>query len=197
MGNTKDMKPKRFKVVEGNDCFSLTMPWFRYSTLVLLLPVILFNSFILVLIAAWTGIIDFELKGFHPIAPILLFSAIIQPVTYYTIASLVNKTTVKVTNEKLTIKHHPIWFFGNVSWKCDEIKEVGIRFHSTSDRGGGGRGYYSVYVIGKFSIKRTIKSQICDHGTAMYIVKTLNEQLRSARDNENLEEASGKSHVNH
>ncbi|QDU78843.1 hypothetical protein Pla110_05470 [Polystyrenella longa] len=111
--------PDNYEINEYHGVLHITWKWFNWGILFLVFFCVIWDGFLVVwyFIAATQGMDGkFSLIAF--LFP-LLHVAVGALLTYYTIASLFNRTTILVGDHRLSIKHGPI------PWKGVELRDTG------------------------------------------------------------------------
>jgi hypothetical protein len=101
--------PSRFQVEDRDGATRITWRWFTPVHLFLIFFCIAWDGFLLM----WYGI---ALTAEAPLIAIVFPVAHVAAgvgLTYYTLTGLVNRTTVEVSRNQLTIRHHPLPWWGN------------------------------------------------------------------------------------
>ena len=99
-------------------------------------------------------------------------------ITYYVIASLVNKTDVTISPSGVQIQTGPAWWIGNKEVPLDEISQVIVRERSMNRNGR----TYNVMYADRSRKERKLVAWISQSDQAEFIADTIRETLGLAAD---------------
>lgn len=94
--------------------------------------------------------------------------------TYYVLASLVNKTDFVISESGVTVTSGPAPWIGNCQVRADEIEQVMVR----ERRGNKGRRTYSVMYAGSSRKEKRLVSWLANQDQAEFIAETIRDILR-------------------
>lgn len=141
MNNPKDTTlPKNMSICVNDDKLNITLTWFGLSLCNFILQAILAVSMSTITLST---LINFESVS---LSTTIIFIAISVCSTYQAIATWLNKTTINVTKNRISIIHEPIPWPGKKSFNGKDIKQVYIKEKKTVQNG---IAYYSydIYII--------------------------------------------------
>lgn len=131
-------QPKGITVRELPDAFEIERKWFGPSAFGLLIFVILWDGF---LVFWYSMALGGGMKGGNGIEwgavlfP-LIHVAVGLGMTYFCIASFINKTLIRVTVNELTVKHGPIPTFGNKTLMTLNVAQIYCKKKVTRTKNG-------------------------------------------------------------
>ena len=96
------------------------------------------------------------------------------PMFYHSLAGLLNTTTVRIHNGALTIRHHPLPWFGSLTLEFSEIKQVYVKeiIHGENNRS------YEVWAILDFDTHKMILKDLSDVEHGLYFEQEIERVLK-------------------
>lgn len=163
--------PKGVEVATGPDILQITYRWFSAKYIFMLIFTILWNGFMLV----WHGIS--LLSGAWMMSAFgLLHTAVGIGIGYYTLAGLLNRTTVWVQGDVLRIDHAPLPWFGVKQIRASAIDQLYCR--EKVHRSDNGTSYsYQVHAAMRDGSQEKLLSNLSDPEQALYIEQELERHL--------------------
>jgi len=146
------MNSDKIKIYKKKYELTIEYKWFKVMAFFLLFFCIFWDGF---LIAWYTGLglsggVDIVFMLFP-----LIHVAVGLGLTYYTVALFINKTTIKVNQDAIEIKHAPLPWFGAKTIETKNIKQLYVK--EKANRGKNGTTYtYQLFAQQK-GIKKAIK----------------------------------------
>ena len=97
--------------------------------------------------------------------------------TYFTLAGFVNRTTIEVASDELTIQHGPLPWFGNHRLPVDQLEQLYSR--QVVNQGKNGRISYSykVNAVTREGKKITLLSGLTESDQALFVEQQLEQHL--------------------
>jgi hypothetical protein len=167
------MSPYRGGVAEAGELL-LTRKWFDAQAIMLLIFGVVWSSFLLFWyrMAFSTGApwIFFVFPLAHVAAGVVI--------VYRALTGLFNKTTIRVSNGKLSVRHGPIPAFGNRDIDVSDLRQL---YTVTKARSKGGT-TYEVHALAAVGPTVKLVSGLRDMQQAVYIERTLEDHLRIEDD---------------
>jgi hypothetical protein len=164
--------PKRIKVLNQGETLQITYRWFGPKFIFMIFFTVFWNGFML----TWHGL---SLRtGMWPMSLFgLLHTAVGIGMAYYTLAGLLNQTTVQVKGGELTIRHAPLPWWGNKRIQALDIEQIYSREKVSRSKQGSVNYTYEVHAILDNSTKEKLVGGLKDQELALYIEQTLEKYL--------------------
>lgn len=163
--------PKSIEVQKGNGILQISYRWFRPLFIFLLFFSIFWNGFMIV----WHGISLFS--GAWPMSLFgLLHTAVGIGIGYYTLTGFVNRTTIRVGQGELGIRHHPLPWGGNKEMVASDVRQFYCKekvHHSDS----GTQYNYEVHAVMQDGSREKLLSNLAETEQALYIEQELERHL--------------------
>ncbi len=164
--------PKGIEVVTDLGALQITYRWFSAKYIFMLIFTVFWNGFMLV----WHGISLFS-GAWMMSAFGLLHTAVGIGIGYYTLAGLLNRTTVWVQGDVLRIDHAPLPWFGVRQIRASAIDQLYCR--EKVHRSDNGTSYsYQVHAALRDGSQEKLLSNLSDPEQALYIEQELERHLR-------------------
>jgi hypothetical protein len=156
--------PKGVEMQEDFQCLRLTRRWFSWKYIPMALFCIFWDGFLIF----WYGI------AFSTGAPLifvlfpLLHLAVGAGLTYSTLAGFINRTFLEITPDKLSIRHAPIPWIGNMTLNINEIRQ--LYSEEAAHRGEHGTTYtYELWMASQDGKSRKLLSGIDNSDIPLYL----------------------------
>ena len=107
----------------------------------------------------------------------LLHTAVGIGMAYYTLAGLLNQTTIQVKGGELTIHHYPLPWWGNKRIQALDIEQIYSKEKVSRSKEGRVSYTYEVYAILNNSTKEKLVGGLKEQELAFYIEQTLEKYL--------------------
>lgn len=157
---------------EGDSPLRLLMGWFRFEAIFLAFFSLFWCGFLVVWYAIAFSMSHTPLMMF--LFP-LLHVGVGVGMAYSALAMFVNTTTIEVTKERLTVKHGPLYWIGEIELDARSIDQLFIR--ETRHRSKNGRYYrYAVCADCRGTIQDVIKG-LRSENEARFIEQSIEEKL--------------------
>lgn len=131
--------PKNMRLTEKSDYLEFEYDWFKIKYLVsfLIAPAIAFFM-------AKSEYVAGDFNEFTIPIIVLLTTSLI--VIYYSLAKLLNKTTIKVTHDEIRVRHKPVPFSKNLVLKKEDVTQLYVTQHRIGHR------YYLYYTTYQINV---------------------------------------------
>lgn len=171
--------PEKIEIHREFQHLLIVRKWFGFRFIVLTLFVIVWDAFLL---GWYASLLSFSLPSgpglLFALFPLLHVAAGIG-LTYYTLAGYLNRTTIDVEPNALTIRHGPLPWWGNQDVSSRQLKQL---YCKRDDHGGNGyrRGYpaYSVHAITEEGRNIKLLSGLDTSEQALFIEQEVEKFLR-------------------
>jgi hypothetical protein len=167
--------PAGVEVADFGDALQITYRWFSLKVVFVLIICVFWNVFMFMWhgMSITTGVWSMSLFG-------LLHTAVGIGLAYYTLAGLLNRTTVRVEQGLLEIHHHPLPWFGNKRLQATDIEQIYCRERIHHGRHGVSR-TYEVHAMMRDAVKEKLLSRLNEPEQVLYIEQEL-ERFLGIRD---------------
>ncbi len=164
--------PKRIKVFNQGEALQITYRWFGIKFIFMIFFTIFWNGFMLTWhgISLRSGMWAMSLFG-------LLHTAVGIGMAYYTLAGLLNQTTIQVKNRELTIRHAPLPWWGNKRIRALDIEQIYSKEKISRSDEGSASYTYEVHAILDNGTKEKLVGGLKEQELALYIEQTLEKYL--------------------
>lgn len=171
--------PEKITVTRDFQHLQIVRKWFGFRFIVLTLFVIVWDAFLL---NWYASILSFpSLSGpglMFALFPLLHVAAGVG-LTYYTLAGYLNRTTIDVDFNSLTIRHGPLPWWGNQDVSSRQLRQL---YSKRDDHGSSGyrRGYpaYSVHAITEERRNLKLLSGLDTSEQALFIEQEIEKFLK-------------------
>lgn len=164
--------PTRFHIEDGDGTTHITWRWFTPTHLFMLLFCIVWDGFLVV----WYGI---ALTANAPLVMSLfplIHVAVGVGLTYSTLTGLLNRTTIEVSRNRLTIRHGPLPWVGNRSVGGREFTQ--LYGEETSKTNKGSTTYsYNLLALDREGRKVKLLGGLTEKDQVLYLEQTLERRL--------------------
>jgi len=163
--------PDRVEVIDAGGELHITYRWFSLKFVFLIVFTVIWNGFMLV----WHGISLASGAWFMSVFG-LLHTAVGVGVAYYTLAGLLNKTTVRIGMGQLMIQHWPLPWPGNRQLEASDIAQLFSR--EKISRSKNSTNYsYQVHAILQNGKKQRLLGGLTDVDQALYVEQEMERYL--------------------
>lgn len=173
LGKANAIKPRNIETSrEGND-FLIVRKWLTPSAFFLLIFCLIWNFF---LYRLYMQILDSGLENNALVAvPLvhLLFGVVFS---YICLAMFVNKTTVRVSNSKIVVKHSPLPWLGNKVFNRQEVKQIYCKQQIRRTKNGTSYSY-ALRLRQQDGTEQVLLKGIRKHEESLYIEQELERYL--------------------
>ncbi len=159
--------PAGITVVEGPSP-SVSWSWRTAAVLFLILWCTIWDGILLVMFTTSLASGDYEILLFGSIHALVGVG-----VTWLTVASLVNRTTIALSADELTVEHGPVPWWGNRAVARGEIAQIYV----TEVRGNKGSRTYSLFAEVERGHRVPLASGIASVGRARFLEDWLEQRL--------------------
>jgi hypothetical protein len=172
--------PKRFKIEEWGKDLAITFRWFTPVSLFLVFFCLFWDCFLIVWYFIGFGII-FGGKG-EPAAIMMVLFPIIHVavglgLTYFTIATFVNTTVIRLVGGELSVLHGPLPWYGNLRLRAADVRQVYCTENHQRRKNGGESVTFTVNLLRQDQSKAMLLSYLTDMEEALYVQQKLRESL--------------------
>ncbi|MCP4420926.1 MAG: hypothetical protein GY805_30315 [Chloroflexi bacterium] len=170
-------QPEKVKLKEWGDGLTLHWHWFTWQILLLTIFAIFWNGIILG--GFGSAIVSGTDNIFH-LLPLLILPHfwIGLVMAYYTITGYVNKTTVTVDHNQLTVRHTPLPWWGNKRVDTSEIVQLYTKHNlSRYRRGNNWSGNFEVHAILKKGKHQKLLSGLESSEHVLFVEQTIEDYL--------------------
>lgn len=164
--------PPRTTTLHDRDTYIIRRTWFTPLVFFFVFFALFWNGFMVVWMT--TAI----MKGIWVMAAfgsIHMFVGL--GIIYYCIATFLNKTDVAINPSYLSVRHHPLPWFGAKQIRVHEIEQLYTKRHITHTKNGGTNITYRVHVITSGNRDQKLISGLADPGQALYFEKEIESIL--------------------
>lgn len=167
--------PEGLKVsLEGNELV-ITRKWFTWIIIFLTFFCVAWDSFLVFWYSMAINIQSNGVEIFFILFPIV-HVAVGAGLTYYVIASYVNTTIIRVSYERLMVKHGPVPWPGNKTIPCNSIAQLFCKEIISRNKNGVSV-TYTVSAILKNNTNIKLVSGLNLHEQALYIEQEIEKYL--------------------
>jgi hypothetical protein len=164
--------PKGFKVKNEDDTWQVSWRWFGWGYVLLAVWCMFWDGFLVV----WYGLS--LAAGMWLMALFPTLHAIIGiAMTYYTLAGFLDRTTVKIGNDRLEIWHHPLPWWGEKRFQTSDIEQFYCKENLSHSSDYGTSRSYEVYVIFRHDLRKKLITGLNEPEQALYIEQELERFL--------------------
>jgi len=173
--------PPKFRIEHGGS-LKISWRWFGPQFLFLVFFCVFWDGFLIV----WYSAALFAVGGGSNAAaavPMLLFPLIHVAVgfalTYYTVCGFVNSTVVEAGNGRLTVKHGPLPWRGNLDIDASNLEQLYSEEIVSRTKNGVSR-TYDVSGVERDGVSRKIVRGLTEPAQALFVEQALESQLAIA-----------------
>lgn len=162
--------PKGISVDQDYDGLIITRKWFNLTTIFLTFFCAFWDGFMIMWFSISISTEAYEMAAFgsiHAIVGICL--------TYWCIASYINKTTIKVSSYLIKIKHSPLPFPGSKEFTISQLEQVYAKERVVRGKNGTTT-YYDLYIIDGNKHTKVV-SNLINKEQALYIEQEIEKYL--------------------
>jgi hypothetical protein len=165
-------RPPGFVVDDSGMALTITRRWFSCAFIFLAFFCVAWDSF---LVFWYSMAFAMNAPWIFKVFPVIHLAVGIG-LTYFTLAGFLNRTTITVDGEALSIHHGPLPWWGNCRLPVDQLEQVYCQ--QQTNRGRNGVSYsYTVNAVMKEGSKRTLVSGLTEQDHALYIEQQLERYL--------------------